>query len=228
VLVAFLRSVARKASLTVTSAVLDLNGSTTCTRFAERLLEDVSRGHVIVPFWSAHQLTIALLAEERAGLRTALTKFEIVADDSFGGDIMWAIGEGLRLNMRRIHTRGNPQRLEDVGTWLRNPAPFFIAVDGGAEYGTVPTGIVRLATRLESVVWPIGIRVRPALRIPGVIAELPLPTSRIALGIAEPLRFDRTLRVGDAAAVLKDRLDRATSAAEAALDSSTVTRPSFA
>src|SRR5206468_10262909 len=144
------------APLTVVSRVPELDGARTCAAFSERLLADATRGHVIVPFWSAHQLTIGLLADERMGLRSALTKFEIVADDSFGGDIMWAIGEGLGLRMRRIHTRGNPQRLEDVGAWLRNPAPFFIAVDGGSKYGTVPTGIIRLAARAGSVVWPVG------------------------------------------------------------------------
>src|SRR5690606_2401567 len=99
---------------------------------------------VIVPFWSAHQVTIALLALERYGLRPALAQFDVIADESFAGEIMRVLGGRLGLSMRPISVRGNAKRLEDVGRWMRDPKPFFIAVDGGSEYGTIPTGIIRM------------------------------------------------------------------------------------
>ena len=60
--------------------------------FAARLLRDAANGHVIVPFWSALQVTIALLALERYGLRRALAQFEVVADESYAGEIMRVLG----------------------------------------------------------------------------------------------------------------------------------------
>lgn len=173
---------------------------------------------MIVPFWSAHQVTIALLAMERFGFRRALARFEVVADDSFAGQVMWVLGERFGLRMRRIHTRGNAQRLEDVGAWLRDPMPFFIAVDGGSAYGTVPTGIVRMASRLRSTLWPVAVQVRPSLHVPGLVADFPRPSSDVALGIANPIRIERSMPVATAAAGLKHCLDTATAAAHAALD----------
>ncbi len=174
-------------------------------------------GHVIVPFWSAHQVTIGFLALERFGLRPALEHFEVVADDSFAGEIMRVMGERLGLAMRPIHVRGNARRLEDVSAWLRQPKPFFIAVDGGSEYGTVPTGIIRMAARLGSTVWPLAVRVRPSLRVPGLVADFPRPGSDIGLGIAGPLRIDRSMSVAATAMLVKHHLDMATFAADAKL-----------
>jgi hypothetical protein len=189
-----------------------------CGPFAARLLEDVARGHVIVPFWSAHQIAIGLLALERFGLRAALAKFEIVADESFAGEIMRSLGSSLGLAMRSIHVRGNARRLEDVGDWLRNPRPFFIAVDGGSSYGTVPTGIVRMAARLRSTLWPVAVRTRPDMHLPGLIADFPRFGADVALGIAGPLSIDRSVSVAAAAALIKQHIDVATAAADAMLD----------
>ena len=216
-LAASLRQMADRARLSITAAVPELDGAESCARFSDRLIADADNGHVIVPFWSAHQLTIALLAGRRSELRPALARFEIVADDSLGGEIMHGIGEGLGLKMRRIHTRGNAKRLEDVGAWLRNPASFFIAVDGGAAYGTVPTGIIRMAAKLGSTLWPVAVRARPVMRLPGLVADIPLPGCSAALAIAAPLRMERTVAVATGAAELKTRLDMASEAAAAAL-----------
>jgi lysophospholipid acyltransferase (LPLAT)-like uncharacterized protein len=216
---------AERAPLSVIAAVPELDGGQSCDRFSDRLLKDAANGHVIVPFWSAHQLTIALLAGSRSGLRPALARFEVVADNSFGGEIMRGIGEGFDLKMRPIHTRGNPKRLEDVGAWMRNPAPFFIAVDGGAHYGTVPTGIIRMAARLGSVLWPLAVRVRPVMHVPGLIADIPLPGCHTALAIAEPLRVERTLPVATGAAILKERLDAASQAGAAELRRTRIALP---
>src|SRR6185295_12426507 len=146
-LAALLRNVARTATLAVTGTEPDIAAGG-ASRLAERLLADAATGHVIVPFWSAHQLSVALLATERFGFREVLERFEVVVDDSFGGDMMRRVGTELGLRMRAIHTRGNPRRLEDLGAWLRNPTSFLIAVDGGAAYGHVPPGTIRLAARL--------------------------------------------------------------------------------
>ncbi len=162
-------------------------------------------------------MTIALLALEQFGLRRALAQFEIIADESLGGEIMRAMGERLQLAMRKIHIRGNAKRLEDVSNWMRNPMPFFIAVDGGSTYGTVPTGIVRMAARLHSTIWPIAIRARPSLHVPGLIADFPLPGADVALGIANPMVFDRSIPVAVAADLLKQSIDAATAAADAVL-----------
>lgn len=213
-----LRRVTSGAALSVTAAEPELETSGRCDAFADRLLRDAAVGHVIVPFWSAHQLTIALLSAERFGLRPAMQRFEVVVDDSLGGEIMRVVGEWFGLKMRAIHTRGNPRRLEDVGAWIRNPSPFFVAVDGGCEYGTVPTGIVRLAARLGSMVWPVAIRARPMLRCPGLIAEIPMPGARVALGIGAPFRVDRAVPVASGADELKRQLDAATVAVTALLD----------
>jgi lysophospholipid acyltransferase (LPLAT)-like uncharacterized protein len=216
---ALLRRVARTATFKVTATESELAAVQSCAPLAERLLTDAAKGHVVVPFWSAHQLTIALLALERFGLRPALERFEIVADDSFGGRVMRRLGESLDLTMRPIHTRGTPQRLEDVGSWLRNPAPFFIAVDGGSPYGTVPTGIIRLAARLKSTLWPLAVRARPSLRCPGIVAEIPLPRATVALAVASPMMVNRREPVEQAAADLKHRMNDATMAASALLES---------
>jgi len=79
---ASLRSVGRRATLHVTSADRELELGQSCVRFADRLVRDAANGHVIVPFWSAHQMTIALLALEQFGLRRALAQFEVIADES--------------------------------------------------------------------------------------------------------------------------------------------------
>jgi hypothetical protein len=162
-------------------------------------------------------MTIALLALEQFGLRRALALFEVVADESLGGEIMRVLGDRLQLSMRSIHVRGNAKRLEDVGAWMRDPMPFFIAVDGGSTYGTVPTGIVRMAARLHSTIWPIAIRARPSFRVPGLIADFPLPGAEIALGIASPLVIERSTPVAVTAAILKQSIDTATIAADAVL-----------
>lgn len=162
-------------------------------------------------------MTIALLALDRFGLRPALATFEVIADESLGGEIMRVLGERFQLSMRRIHVRGNAKRLEDVGAWMRNPTPFFIAVDGGSTYGTVPTGIVRMAARLQSTIWPIAIRARPSFRVPGLIADFPFPGAEISLGIASPLVIERTMPVAVAADMLKQSIDTATIAADATL-----------
>lgn len=211
-----LRRIGRHANLHVTAADPTLEGAD-CSAFALRLLRDLSAGHVIVPFWSAHQISIGLLALERFGLTRALAQFEIVADDSFPGEIMDVLGRRLGLAMRRIHVRGNAKRLEDVSAWMRNPKPFFIAVDGGSEYGTVPTGIIRLAGRLRSTLWPVAVRVSPQFHVPGLIADFPRPGSNVALGIAGPLHVDRAVPVASTALLLKHHLDSAGSAADACL-----------
>lgn len=162
-------------------------------------------------------MTIALLALEQFGLRRALALFEVVADESLGGEIMRVLGDRLELGMRTIHVRGNAKRLEDVGAWMRDPRPFFIAVDGGSKYGTVPTGIVRMAARLRSTIWPVAIRARPSFRVPGLIADFPLPGAEIALGIASPLVIERSTPVAVAAEILKQSIDTATIAADAVL-----------
>lgn len=214
---AALHTVGRRATLHVTSADRELEIGQSCVRFADRLVQDAAKGHVIVPFWSAHQMTIALLAFEQFGFRRALAQFEVIADESLGGEIMRVMGERLQLTMRTIHIRGNAKRLEDVSAWMRNPMPFFIAVDGGSTYGTVPTGIVRMAARLRSTIWPIAIRARPSFRVPGLIADFPLPGAEIALGIANPLVVDRTVPVAVVADLLKQSIDTATVASDAVL-----------
>lgn len=208
-----LRRMAVGMPLSVAAALPELAVEQSCGPLAAQLLRDAAAGHVIVPFWSTQQLTIGLLAAERFELRPALERFEVVADDSFGGAIMQALGRGVGVRIRPIHTRGNPERLRDVGAWLRDPAPFFIAVDGGSAYGTVPTGIVRLAARLRSVIWPLAIRARPVARCPGLVAEIPLPRAALALAIAEPMTVDRQSVVANASHELKVRLDGATAIA---------------
>jgi len=187
-----------------------LESGVSCAPLAAQLLRDTEQGHAIVPFWSAHQLTMAMLAEERFGLRPALERFDVVADDSFGGNMMHALGATMHLRMRSLHAQGNPRRLEDLGAWLRQPSPFFIAVDGGTTYRRVPTGTIRLATRLRSRLWPIAVRARPSFRIPGLVAEIPLPGAAIALAIGTPLLVEQGTPVATAASELAHRLNTAT------------------
>jgi lysophospholipid acyltransferase (LPLAT)-like uncharacterized protein len=210
---AYLKGVARTVTLGVTAAEPGFEVGSSCAGFAGQIVEDASIGHVIVPFWSVHQLTIALLATERFGLRPALECFEIVTDDSLGGEIMHRVGRSFGLRMHRIHTRGNPRRFEDLGSWLRTPASFFIAVDGGSTYGTVPTGTVRIAARLGSTVWPVAVRARPVLRCPGLVAEIPLPWASVALGVAAPLRVQEQSAMAALAEDLRRRIEAASEAA---------------
>lgn len=218
VLARSLRAAARTATLRVTSVEGELGHGDSCAPLADRLLREAATRHVIVPFWSAHQLTIALLAAERFGLGPVLERFEVVNDDSFGGEMVRHVGEAFGLRMRRIRGRGNPDRLADVSTWLHDPTPFFIAVDGdGSRYGAVPTGIIRLAARLDSALWPLAVQARPALRCPGLVAALPLKGAAVGLAIAAPLRVERRTPVVAAADELKRRLDAATAAARALL-----------
>jgi len=223
-LAAVLRRVAWTAALSVTStdgavAVADGAGSV-----AERMLRDAAHGHVIVPFWSAHQLTIALLASERFGFREVLDRFEVVVDESFGGDIMRRLGAELGLKLRDIHTRGNPRRLEDVSAWLRDPTAFLIAVDGGRPYGRVPSGPIRLASRLASTVWPVAVCARPCTRVPGLVAEIPLPGAALGLAVGPRMRIDRATPVTAAAEQLTERLDAATLAARGLLHDGGIAR----
>ena len=212
-----LRATARTATLRVTSVEAELGQGDSCAPLADRLLRDAAAGHVIVPFWSAHQLVIALLAAERFGLGPALERFEVVSDDSFGGEMVQHIGDALGLRMRRIHASGSARRLADVSAWLRDPTPFFIAVDGDGRYGTVPTGIIRLAARLGSTLWPLAVQARPVLRCPGLVAALPLKGAAVGLAIDAPLRMERRALVVAASDELKRRLDAATAAARALL-----------
>jgi lysophospholipid acyltransferase (LPLAT)-like uncharacterized protein len=213
----FLRRISLAGSLCVASGEAELDRQESCGALSVALLRDVGRGHVIVPFWSSDQMTIALLAAERHGLRPALSEFEIVADDSMGGEIMWQIGRKFGLRMRRLHTRGNPQRLEDLANWMRNPKPFFIAVDGGSEYGTVPSGLIRLAARLGSTLWPVAIQASRRLKIPGLIADIPLPGANLGLGIASSLRLERKASIVDMNQELKKRLDLASALARSCI-----------
>jgi hypothetical protein len=114
--------------------------------------------------------------------------------------------------------------LRDVGAWMRNPAPFFIAVDGGAHYGTVPTGLIRLASRLNSLVWPLAIRARFSVRVPGLVAEMPLPRARVAAAIAPPMRFDRSDNIATAAERVRQCLNSLTEGAAAHLKAARTTK----
>lgn len=211
-LVFWLRRVAATTVVRLRTCSPDLN-LPSVDALARQLLADADSGHVIVPFWSAHQLTIALLTEERFGLAVLRARFEVVADDSFGGEMMRRLGDRLGLSMRPIHSRGNPQRFNDVADWLRNPESFLIAVDGASRYGTIPTGIVRLASRMKSTVWPLAVRSRAFIRIPGLVAEIPLPYAPIALGVAAPLTVERGTSIPAIADELRRRLNEATAAA---------------
>lgn len=210
---AWVRTVARTVTLQVVGAQGAPGGGKSCAPLAAQLLRDAEQGHAMVPFWSAHQLSMALLADDRFGLRPALERFEVVADDSFGGNIMHALGASMNLKMRALHAQGDPRRLEDLGAWLRRPGPFFIAVDGGTTYGAVPTGTIRLAARLRSRLWPIAVRARPSFRIPGLVAEIPLPGAAVVLSIGAPMVVDRGTPVVAAAGELAHRLNTATHAA---------------
>jgi hypothetical protein len=219
-LLAWLRRVARTASLQVVEVDRALGGDSTCAGLAARLVGETTRGHVIVPFWSAYQAAVPLLATERFGTRPLAEHYEVVADDSVGGEMMHRVGDGLGVQVRSIHANGNPRRLEDVGRWMRDPAPFFIAVDGGRVHGkhayrTVPTGIIRLAARLRSTLWPLAVHARPFVRCPGFVAEIPLVRAAITVGVAPPFIVERSIPVQAAADELKRRLDRASEAARA-------------
>lgn len=213
----FLRRVSLTGSVCIASDEPDLDRQRSCSGLAALLLRDAKRGHVIVPFWSRDQLTIALLADERHGLRPALSQFEIVADDSAGGEIMWQVGRKFGLRMRRIHTRGNPRRLEDLANWMRNPTPFFLAVDGGSVYGTVPSGIVRLAARLGSTVWPLAVQPSRRFRVPGLIADFPLTRATLGVGVARSLHVERRASIVDGTQELQRRLDIASRLARSCL-----------
>jgi len=210
-----LRATARTATLRVASFEDEQGYGDSCAPLADRLLREAAAGHVIVPFWSAQQLVIALLAAERFGLGPALERFDVVHDDSFGGEMVGHVGDAFGLRMRCIHTRASGQRLADVSDWLRDPTSFFIAVDGGSPYGSVPTGIIRLAARLGSTLWPLAVQARPALRCPGLVAALPLRSAWVGLASEPPLRVERRTPVAAAADELKRRLDTATDAARA-------------
>jgi len=212
----WVRHVARTATLRVVGAEGSVDADRTCAPFTRALLDDAARGHAIVSFWSADQVAIALLAAERFGLRPALERYEVVADDSFGGEMMHALGHRLGLRMRLIHASG-ARRLADVGAWIRNPGPFFIAVDGGTTYGTVPTGMVRLAARLRSRVWPVAVRARHAARVPGLVAHVPMPATSVVLAVGAPMLVERTMPVAEVAGELTHRLDATTALAEASL-----------
>lgn len=216
-LVVWLRWVASTTSIRIASTHADLTLAD-LDAVARRWLADVEHGHVIVPFWSAHQLTLALLTEDRFGLAALRHQFEVVADDSFGGEMMREVGERFDLRMRTLHSKGNPERFNDVAQWMRRPDSFLIAVDGASRYGTIPTGIIRLAARMRSTLWPIAICPRRYFRIPTLVAEVPLPVSPIALGIAPPMVVDRTQDVSVAAEELRVRLNEATAAAKASLE----------
>ena len=204
------RRVAESVDVVVTSD--DPAGPSSCSDFADQLLREAASKHVIVPFWSAHQLTLGVLTTNRCGFRPAFDRFEIVADDSLGGQIVRDIGRRLAVPMRPLHV-GKPERLADLAAWMRSPAPFFIAVDGGGPYGTVQTGIVRLAARLASTVWPIALSARRSIRVPRIIAEMPLPRTTVAVALAKPFVITRDLPADAAANLVKASLDGATSRA---------------
>jgi hypothetical protein len=82
-----------------------------------------------------------------------------------------------------------------------------------------------MAARLRSTLWPIATRARPSLRVPGLIADFPLPGAEVALGIANPLVFDRTVPVAIAADLLKQSIDTASVAADAVLGRLPETNP---
>jgi hypothetical protein len=197
----------------ITAEAADLSGES-CAPLATQLVRDAQNGHAMVPFWSSDQLALALLAMDRFGLRPALEQYEIVADDSFGGHMMHTLGGRLGLRMRSIHGQGDPRRMEDLSRWIRNPGPFFLAVDGGTRYGTVPTGTARLAARLRARLWPVAVRAWPRVRIPGLIADIPLPGAKVVLAVAAPLVIERQASIAAAVAELKHRLDVATRVAD--------------
>lgn len=219
-LVVWLRHAASTTSASIAPTSVDM-GIPDLSALTHRILADADRDHVIVPFWSAHQLTIALLTNERLGLAALRHRFEVVVDDSFGGEMMRRVGESFGLTMRSLHSKGNPERFNDVADWLRRPSSFLIAVDGASPYGTVPTGIIRLASRMKSIVWPIAVRSRRSFRLPALVAEVPLPYSPIAVGVAPAFTVDRSIAVGAVAEDLRRRLNAATAAASAAVGAQT-------
>jgi lysophospholipid acyltransferase (LPLAT)-like uncharacterized protein len=211
--IASLSRVATTASLRIASTDPNWPAEGGSASLAETLLRDAACGHTIVPFWSAHQLTIALLTAERFGLNAVRDRFEVVVDDSLGGEIMRRVGERFGLRLRSLHARGNSKRFEDISAWLRSPEAFFIAVDGGSQYGSIPTGIIRLAMRLGSTLRPLAVRARPTIRLPGLVADIPLPGAALAIGVSPPLRLTRETSIRDAAEDLRRHLHTASQAA---------------
>jgi len=70
---------------------------------------------------------------------------------------------------------------------------------------------------LGSTLWPLAVRASRRLKLPGLIADIPMPGGRLGVGIASSLRLERKASIVDMNQELKRRLDLASALARSCI-----------
>ncbi len=210
---AYLRLVARTsryAAVDAAGGALDVDRlADAVARFGDRL---------IATYWIDNALPFATLSCANAGLMAFARRFRFLIDDTLGGRLSgYSIASGGgRYTMLALP--GNPLRLKQVGTVIAEGGSCIFPVDGGGPYREAGTGIVGLATALRAAIVPLTVQASRALTYPHRSRlRVPLPGGRIVVGVGDPIAVRKDTPRRDAAAAVKQALDRIETVARAQL-----------
>lgn len=156
---------------------------------------------VVVVYWGADAVAVALLPFlERAFLDAARSR-EFLFDETFGGRVCAALMQQLGSRYVMLAPPGRPERLEHLGAVMRRGGSYALAVDGGGPYFRVGSGIATLARTLKAFVVPIAAvatRALPWVHRSGISFPLPFGEVRVAIGRpVDGLGGDRHAVVGE-------------------------------
>lgn len=144
---------------------------------------------LLVVFWHAKYISLFPLME---GFDTCL-----LTSRSFRGQVITALSRHFGYHCLTLDKKHGSEMLKLLDGLLRKHQSLAIAVDGplGPLHRVRPS-LVRLAARLELLVVPVSVAAKPkiVLRQRWDKMEIPLPFSRIQLGIGRPFKIPREVQ----------------------------------
>ena len=137
--------------------------------------------------------------------------FRYIVDDSFGGQIVSAVLDHLRVPQIGIAESDPASRLRSLREVMNTRSELVLAVDGRGPYFDVGTGVVTLAKTLAATLVPCSAVATKTIRIPNrrVPITVPRPFSIVSVQFGEPIDPPATVSSGVLTARhLRDALNR--------------------
>jgi hypothetical protein len=200
----YIRFVARRSRY----AAIDARGRTLeLARLEDTVAEYGDR--LLATYWIDNALPFATLLFAHPGLEAFARRFRFLIDDTFGGRLSgYAIDRaGGRYVMLALP--GHPLRFEQVSTVIAEGGSCIFPVDGGGPYREAGTGIVGLAVALKASIVPLSVQASRSVAYPHRSrVRIPCPGGRIVVGVGDPIAVRKDDVRRDAAARVKESLNR--------------------
>jgi lysophospholipid acyltransferase (LPLAT)-like uncharacterized protein len=164
---------------------------------------------VLVVYWIADVLTLAILPFCEPASRQLLRSVDVFVDATLEGHVTGRLIELLGGRYRMLQLPGHPGRLKQLHEVMAERASCALAVDGGGPYRQVGTGLPTLSSALGALIVPVAARAsRTVTLAPRSRVRVPLPGCRVALAIGDALSVAREAPRRLAAEQVRDALDR--------------------